>query len=64
VHHVALSVVGTERLGASGCFRGKMVQEELIRASGRSPPSDTAGAGRSPTTAARFSTVAIVLAPL
>lgn len=33
-HHVALSVVGTERLGASGYFRGKMVQEALIRASG------------------------------
>jgi uncharacterized protein YbjT (DUF2867 family) len=33
-HHVALSVVGTERLGAKGYFRGKMVQEELIRASG------------------------------
>jgi uncharacterized protein YbjT (DUF2867 family) len=33
-HHVALSVVGTERLGASGYFRGKMVQEEMIRASG------------------------------
>jgi uncharacterized protein YbjT (DUF2867 family) len=33
-HHVALSVVGTERLGTSGYFRGKMVQEELIRASG------------------------------
>ncbi|MBP7242449.1 SDR family oxidoreductase [Amaricoccus sp.] len=33
-HHVALSVVGTERLGDSGYFRGKMVQEALIRASG------------------------------
>ena len=33
-HHVALSVVGTERLGASGYFRGKMAQEALIRASG------------------------------
>jgi uncharacterized protein YbjT (DUF2867 family) len=33
-HHVALSVVGTERLGASGYFRGKMVQEALIRDSG------------------------------
>ena len=33
-HHVALSVVGTERLGKSGYFRGKMVQEALIRASG------------------------------
>ena len=32
-HHVALSVVGTERLLASGYFRAKMAQEELIRAS-------------------------------
>ncbi len=33
-HHVALSVVGTERLLASGYFRAKMVQENLIKASG------------------------------
>lgn len=33
-HHVALSVVGTERLLQSGYFRAKMKQEELIRASG------------------------------
>jgi uncharacterized protein YbjT (DUF2867 family) len=33
-HHVALSVVGTERLLESGYFRAKMVQEDLIRASG------------------------------
>jgi uncharacterized protein YbjT (DUF2867 family) len=32
-HHVALSVVGTERLQASGYFRGKIVQEQLITAS-------------------------------
>ena len=32
-HHVALSVVGTERLLASGYFRAKMVQEDLIKAS-------------------------------
>ncbi len=31
-HHVALSVVGTERLLASGYFRAKMKQEELIQA--------------------------------
>jgi uncharacterized protein YbjT (DUF2867 family) len=31
-HHVALSVVGTERLVASGYFRAKMKQEELIKA--------------------------------
>jgi uncharacterized protein YbjT (DUF2867 family) len=33
VHHVALSVVGTERLLASGYFRAIMAQEELIKAS-------------------------------
>ena len=31
-HHVALSVVGTERLLASGYFRAKMTQENLIKA--------------------------------
>jgi uncharacterized protein YbjT (DUF2867 family) len=31
-HHLALSVVGTDRLLESGYFRGKMAQEELIRA--------------------------------
>jgi uncharacterized protein YbjT (DUF2867 family) len=30
-HHVALSVVGTERLQGSGYFRGKMAQENLIK---------------------------------
>ncbi|GHH94108.1 SDR family oxidoreductase [Streptomyces capillispiralis] len=33
-HHVALSVVGTDRLQESGYFRAKLAQEELIRASG------------------------------
>lgn len=33
-HHVALSVVGTDRLQDSGYFRGKMAQENLIRKSG------------------------------
>ena len=33
-HHVALSVVGTYRLLASGYFRAKMAQENLIKASG------------------------------
>ena len=33
-HHVALSVVGTERLQKSGYFRAKQVQEELIKDSG------------------------------
>ncbi len=32
-HHVALSVVGTERMLASGFFRAKMAQENLIEAS-------------------------------
>ncbi|NBW08067.1 MAG: SDR family oxidoreductase [Caulobacteraceae bacterium] len=30
-HHLALSVVGTERLQASGYFRAKLVQEDLIK---------------------------------
>ncbi len=33
-HHVALSVVGTARLQASGYFRAKQAQEDLILASG------------------------------
>ncbi len=32
-HHIALSVVGTDRLLASGYFRAKMAQEKLIKAS-------------------------------
>ncbi len=32
-HHVALSVVGTERLTESGYFRAKIVQEKLIKGS-------------------------------
>src|SRR5262245_43106273 len=32
-HHVALSVVGTDRLLVSGYFRAKMAQENLIKAS-------------------------------
>jgi uncharacterized protein YbjT (DUF2867 family) len=32
-HHVALSVVGTERLLASGYFRAKMAQETMIKSS-------------------------------
>ena len=32
-HHIALSVVGTDRLLASGYFRAKMAQEHLIKAS-------------------------------
>ena len=32
-HHVALSVVGTDRLQESGYFRAKLVQEKLIAAS-------------------------------
>ncbi|WP_194909318.1 SDR family oxidoreductase [Catenulispora rubra] len=34
-HHVALSVVGTDRLTDSGYFRAKQVQEQLIKDSGR-----------------------------
>jgi uncharacterized protein YbjT (DUF2867 family) len=33
-HHIALSVVGTERLQESGYFRAKLAQEKLIKASG------------------------------
>ena len=33
-HHIALSVVGTERLQASGYFRAKQAQEDLIAESG------------------------------
>ena len=33
-HHVALSVVGTDRLPDSGYFRAKVAQENLIKASG------------------------------
>lgn len=32
-HHVALSVVGTDRLQESGYFRAKLAQEDLIKAS-------------------------------
>src|SRR5262249_22821588 len=32
-HHVALAVVGTERLSLSGYFRAKIVQEKLIKGS-------------------------------
>ncbi|MBA2920857.1 NAD(P)H-binding protein [Sphingomonas sp. MAH-20] len=35
-HHVALSVVGTEKLQESGYFRAKLVQEQLIK-SGATP---------------------------
>lgn len=33
-HHVALSVVGTDRLQAAGYFRAKLAQENLIKSSG------------------------------
>ena len=33
-HHIALSIVGTDRLQASDYFRAKKLQEELIKASG------------------------------
>lgn len=33
-HHVALSVVGTDRLQESGYFRAKQAQEDMIKASG------------------------------
>src|SRR5688572_30959497 len=33
-HHVALSIVGTERLAENGYFRAKIAQEQLIEKSG------------------------------
>ncbi|GGT33307.1 SDR family oxidoreductase [Streptomyces chromofuscus] len=33
-HHVALSIVGTDRLEKNGYFRAKLAQEELIKGSG------------------------------
>jgi uncharacterized protein YbjT (DUF2867 family) len=33
-HHIALSIVGTDALQASGYFRGKKIQEDLIKGSG------------------------------
>lgn len=33
-HHIALSIVGTDRLPESGYLRAKVAQEELIKASG------------------------------
>ncbi|HEX3383899.1 MAG TPA: NAD(P)H-binding protein [Mucilaginibacter sp.] len=33
-HHVALSVVGTQKLQASGYFQAKQVQEDMIKTSG------------------------------
>ena len=38
-HHVALSVVGTERLSESGYFRAKIAQEKLIKESSAIPYS-------------------------
>lgn len=32
-HHIALSIVGTERLPENGYFRAKLAQERLIKAS-------------------------------
>jgi len=34
-HHVALSIVGTDRTPDNGYFRAKVAQEEVIKASGR-----------------------------
>src|SRR5262249_56717936 len=38
-HHVALSIVGTERTPDNGYFRAKVAQEKLIKASGIPTPS-------------------------
>jgi uncharacterized protein YbjT (DUF2867 family) len=34
-HHILLSIVGTDRLQDSGYFQGKLIQEQLVRESGR-----------------------------
>jgi uncharacterized protein YbjT (DUF2867 family) len=33
-HHIALSIVGTDRLQSSGYFQAKKIQEDLVKASG------------------------------
>ena len=33
-HHIVLSIVGTDRLQASGYFQAKRIQEDLVKASG------------------------------
>ena len=61
-HHVALSVVGTERLSESGYFRAKVAQEELIKAlrsptrssTRRSSSSSSRASPTRPPTATRF----------
>ena len=55
-HHVALSVVGTERLTESGYFRAKLAQEQLIagflrsRTRSSARPSSTSSSSASPMT--------------
>jgi uncharacterized protein YbjT (DUF2867 family) len=34
-HHIVLSIVGTDRLQGSGYFRGKLIQEQIVRESGQ-----------------------------
>jgi hypothetical protein len=53
-HHVALSVVGTDRMLASGYFRAKMAQENLIKASPISPRGSSFGVVISSNTQASF----------
>src|SRR2546430_2737824 len=38
-HHVAVSIVGTDRAPDNGYFRAKVTQEKLIEASGTPSPS-------------------------
>ena len=59
-HHVALSVVGTDRLSESGYFRAKIAQEKLIKESSptpsctrRSSSSSSKGLPTFPSTATR-----------
>ena len=56
-HHVALSVVGADRLPDSGYMRAKVAQERLIRAGGyhtrsSAPPSSSSSWARLPDRAA------------
>ena len=52
-HYVALSVVGTERLGESGYFRAKIAQEQLIKESSIPYPSSMRRSSSSSSRASR-----------
>ena len=65
-HHVALSVVGTDRLPDSGYLRAKLAQEKLIKASGDSlhdPALDAVLRIRQRASSSRAPTATIRLSP-